>query len=92
MDDSFLARHVTVRGMVQGVAYRWTTLQQAEQLGVTGWVRNETDGSVQAHLEGTADAVSDLIAWMRHGPSGADVESVEDQQTSVEGHRSFQVH
>lgn len=92
MDDGYLARDVTVRGMVQGVAFRWTTLQRAEQQRVTGWVRNETDGSVQAHLEGSPDAVANVIAWMRHGPSGADVEALEERQSEIVGHRSFDVH
>lgn len=92
MDDGYLAREVTVRGQVQGVAFRWTTLQRAEQFRVTGWVRNETDGSVQAHLEGSPDAVANLIAWMRHGPSGASVESLDERQTKVVGYRKFDVY
>lgn len=92
MDDAYLARAVTVRGLVQGVSYRWATLQRAEQYRVTGWIRNQTDGSVSAHLEGSPDAVANLIAWMRHGPSGADVQELVEQQVEIMGHSSFEVH
>ncbi|UAL29248.1 acylphosphatase [Nocardioides rotundus] len=90
MDNrSDIARDVVVRGMVQGVSYRWTTQQEAERLHVRGWVRNEPDGSVRAHLEGEPEQVAELVAWMRQGPSGAQVESVDEQQGEVEGVSGF---
>ena len=66
--------HVT--GRVQGVSYRAAMQQEAERLGVTGWVRNEPDGSVAAHVEGEAAAVDALVAWCRRGPSGSRVRDV----------------
>lgn len=90
MDNgSDIARDVVVRGMVQGVSYRWTTQQEAERLRVRGWVRNEPDGSVRAHLEGEPEQVAELVAWMRHGPSGAQVESVDERQGELEGVSGF---
>ena len=88
-NGSDIARDVVVRGMVQGVSYRWTTQQEAERLRVRGWVRNEPDGSVRAHLEGEPEQVAELVAWMRHGPSGAQVESVDERQGELEGVSGF---
>ena len=70
------ARHVSVSGRVQGVFFRAWTQQQAEALGVVGWVRNCPDGHVEAHAEGEADAVEQLIERMHHGPPAAEVEEV----------------
>ena len=71
------ARHVRVSGRVQGVFFRVWTKEQADALGVGGWVRNCPDGSVEAHVEGDADAVERMIDAMRKGPGGANVERVE---------------
>lgn len=81
--------HVT--GRVQGVAYRAATQQEAERLGVTGWVRNEPDGSVAAHLEGERDAVDALVAWCRRGPTGSKVRDVAVREAAVTGDRGFRV-
>jgi acylphosphatase len=67
---------VVVTGRVQGVFFRASMREQAELLGVAGWVRNEPDGSVRAHLEGDADAVDSLVAWCSHGPPAAIVQDV----------------
>ena len=71
-----VARHVTVTGRVQGVFFRAWTREQAQQLGVTGWVRNCPDGRVDAHVEGEQDAVERLIALLRQGPAAARVDDV----------------
>ncbi|WP_457208319.1 acylphosphatase [Nocardioides sp. P5_C9_2] len=81
--------HVT--GRVQGVAYRAATQQEAERLGVTGWVRNEPDGSVAAHLEGEVDAVEALVAWCRRGPTGSRVRDVAVRDAAVAGDRGFRI-
>ena len=70
------ARHVTVTGRVQGVFFRAWTKQQADELGVTGWVRNCPDGRVDAHVEGEDSAVQRLIDQLRRGPPAAQVEDV----------------
>jgi acylphosphatase len=69
-------RHVIIRGRVQGIGYRaWTEVIALER-GVEGWVRNRRDGSVEAVLIGTEQAVAEMIEACRHGPPGARVESI----------------
>ena len=68
---------VHVTGRVQGVWFRAWTRQQAQALGLTGWVRNEADGSVRAHLEGLADAVDDMLKRLWQGPDLSEVSAVE---------------
>ena len=70
------ARRLTIRGRVQGVFFRAWTKQQAEALGIGGWVRNCPDGSVEALVAGDADAVEAMIGRMRQGPPGAKVEQM----------------
>jgi acylphosphatase len=67
---------VKVTGRVQGVAFRWYAVQEAERLGVRGWIRNEPDESVAGHFEGPAEAVDALVAWCGRGPSSASVRHV----------------
>lgn len=68
--------HVCISGRVQGVFYRSTTRDRAEQLGLTGWVRNTSDGKVEAIFEGEETAIKDMIAWCHKGPGFADVSDV----------------
>ncbi len=82
---------VKVTGRVQGVAFRWYAAQEAQRLGVRGWVRNEPDESVAAHLEGDADAVEAMVAWCGHGPSSARVRHVAVTEAQPTGARAFEV-
>jgi len=68
-----------ISGRVQGVYYRASAVQQAQFLGLTGWVMNCADGSVEAVAEGPRSKIEELIAWCRQGPAGARVASVEVQ-------------
>jgi acylphosphatase len=66
-----------IRGRVQGVGFRYAMHGEAQALGVTGWVRNRRDGSVEAVVQGTPSSVEVLRAWAAHGPPGANVSGVE---------------
>jgi acylphosphatase len=67
---------VVVEGRVQGVWYRESCRSEAEAQKVSGWARNNEDGSVEAVLEGEPEAVSRVLEWMRHGPPRATVTRV----------------
>jgi acylphosphatase len=71
-----IARHVRITGHVQGVFFRAWTVEQANALGVTGWVRNCPDARVEAHVEGDDAAVEQMIERLRRGPPAAQVEDV----------------
>ena len=71
-----VARHVTVTGRVQGVFFRAWAREQAQALGVSGWVRNCPDGRVEAHIEGEQAAVEQLVQRLHRGPPSAQVEDV----------------
>jgi acylphosphatase len=82
---------VRITGMVQGVSFRAYARRQAQQLGVTGWIRNEKDGSVVGHFEGPDDAVDALVDWCRHGPAYADVDDVVVSPAEPSGATGFVV-
>ncbi len=71
-----IARHVSITGHVQGVFYRAWLRDEADRIGVTGWVRNCPDGRVEAHVEGEAAAVEQIVERLRQGPSSAQVDAV----------------
>ena len=72
-----ITRHLRIHGTVQGVWFRESMRLEAEQLGVTGWVRNRFEGSVEALVRGTPHAVEAIIEWCKSGPERAEVTRVE---------------
>jgi acylphosphatase len=83
---------VVVSGWVQGVGFRASCAREATRLGVTGWVRNRWDGSVEALFEGPADAVEAIVKWCYHGPPAADITGVEvSEPPSDVPYRSFSI-
>jgi acylphosphatase len=84
-------RRLLVRGRVQGVAFRWSTRDEARRLGLDGWVRNLADGSVEAVFEGPRDVVAMAEAWCATGPPSAHVTGVEARDEPVEGHSGFAI-
>lgn len=86
-----IRRRVIVYGMVQGVFYRDTCRRIAWQHGVTGWVRNRPDGTVEAVFEGKQDAVDRMVAWARRGPPHAAVERIEALAEEPEGLTGFSI-
>lgn len=85
MNPPAVTRRLVVRGLVQGVSYRWSMVQAARRLGVRGWVRNRRDGSVEALAAGEAAAVEKLIRWARQGPDGARVDAVDVADAGTDG-------
>ena len=83
------SRQIRVQGRVQGVGFRYALRDEAERLGVTGWVRNRSDGSVQALLQGEQAAIERLLAWARQGPPGARVAALEEEPLAREFERPY---
>jgi acylphosphatase len=86
-----MRRRVVVHGRVQGVFFRDTTRRLALEHGVSGWVRNTWEGTVEAVFEGRPEAVQRLVAFVRRGPTGAHVERVEVFEEDEEGLTGFSI-
>ena len=82
---------VVISGRVQGVAFRDSTRRMAERLGLGGWVRNLSDGRVEAVFEGPAADVERAVAWCREGPPGARVTAAEPHPEEPAGETVFQI-
>ena len=74
---NLIAKHIIVRGKVQGVFFRKNTIQVAEKLNITGWVKNTDDGDVEIFAQADDKAIEQLIAWCRQGPPKAEVDKLE---------------
>jgi len=74
----------TVRGRVQGVGFRVATRRAAQALGVSGWVRNAPDGSVEVFAQGTPESVDELLAFLAAGPPGSHVSGVDTDEASAD--------
>jgi acylphosphatase len=76
---------LVVRGRVQGTYFRASTQREAKRLGVSGWVKNRADGSVEILAEGEEDAIRELYGWAQKGPSAARVDRVDTRWRSFTG-------
>ncbi len=92
MPDNHQRLHAKVFGRVQGVNFRFYTRLRAAQIGVTGWVRNRTDGSVEVVAEGTPQKLEKLIQFLNEGPESAAVSRVEmDWLAATDEFADFQI-
>ena len=82
---------VVVHGLVQGVWFRESCRRVAEEQGIAGWVRNRSDGTVEAVFEGEPQPVSVVVSWCRIGPPRAQVTDVDVSEETPEGIVGFQV-
>jgi acylphosphatase len=92
MSDEKVRRRILVHGKVQGVFFRDSTREAAENEGVSGWAANLDDGSVEVVLEGPRDAVQAVEEFCRVGPVSADVSSVDVTEEEPEGLSGFEMH
>jgi acylphosphatase len=84
--------HIIVKGRVQGVFFRDYTLKQAQQLNLTGWVRNLRDGSVEALLCGLEDNISSMLEWLGEGSPHSRVDNLQREDVeSDEKHTTFEI-
>jgi acylphosphatase len=90
-DEATVRKRIVAHGRVQGVFFRDSVRRRAQARGVSGWVRNCADGTVEAAFEGPASAVDELIRFAGAGPPGAEVESLDRYDEAVEGLTGFQV-
>jgi acylphosphatase len=83
-------RSIRVYGRVQGVFYRQSAKEQALRLGLTGFARNEPDGTVQIEVEGDAAAIDRFLKWCEVGPPAAGVDRVETRSGEFVGYSGFE--
>jgi len=88
---SVIRRRAVAHGRVQGVFFRDSTRREAERRGVSGWARNTADGTVEVVLEGSADGVEAMLAFLRGGPGHASVSRLEVAEEAPEGLVSFSI-
>ena len=87
---TIVARHLAIRGKVQGVFYRSWTVQVARDLGLAGWVRNRMDGSVEALVQGETDAVAAFVDLAWEGPRAARVEAIDAADAEIAYLKGFE--
>ena len=91
MSGDTVRRRLTIKGDVQGVNFREATRRKATEAGVAGWVRNRSDGAVEAVFEGPPEAVDQLVEFCNDGPTAATVERVDVAEEEPETLSGFDV-
>ena len=89
--DVIKAKNFRISGRVQGVCYRMATVEQARQLGLTGWVKNLPDGGVEVYACGSVADLATLQRWLQQGPPMARVEQVQAEDAQVDEYREFSI-
>ena len=80
---------INIYGRVQGVGFRYSALQKANEMGITGFVKNRTDGSVYMEVEGEKDLIEEFISWCKRGPSWSRVDDLKVMDIPFNNYRSF---
>ncbi|MCU1406536.1 MAG: acylphosphatase [Glaciihabitans sp.] len=86
-----IRRHAVVHGEVQGVGFRYNAQAVANKLGVTGFVRNRADGTVETEVEGSAEAVQRMLDWLAGGPTWAEVTAVDVTEKDPIGDTTYDI-
>jgi acylphosphatase len=84
-------RKITITGKVQGVFFRKFTLEKATLLGIKGWVKNESDGSVTVEVEGELHQLLAMTSWLKEGPPMAEVQDLMITHGEPQGYQDFQI-
>lgn len=82
---------VLISGQVQGVGYRYSTKEKAQTLGIVGWVRNLSNGKVEALIVGNHRQIESMMAWFHIGPPAASVSTVEAEEENTQEFKSFDI-
>ena len=90
-EENSAAFYARICGRVQGVGFRYSTIMEAQRLGVSGWVRNASNGDVEVWAEGSPEKLAQFLSWLHRGPQYARVDSVEKEDKTPHGYRGFDV-
>ena len=91
IDSDIICVHVFITGTVQGVGYRYSTVQEAQKRLIKGWVRNLRDGRVEAIFEGREPLINQMLQWCHHGPRNARVTDVAAETIETQGYQGFEI-
>ncbi len=84
-------KRLKITGEVQGVFYRATAVQQAKELNLRGWIRNDEEGSVTASVQGEEEKINEFIEWCRQGSPMAKVNHVDEEECEIENFKGFEI-
>jgi acylphosphatase len=89
--DNKIHYKIHISGHVQGVGYRWSCVNEARKRGITGIVKNLSDGRVYLEAEGSADQLNMLVEWCKRGPGNGFVDSVTTEESQLVNYRDFRI-
>lgn len=89
--SNVICLRAVISGQVQGVGYRYSTREQAQLLGLVGWVRNLADGRVEAMVEGERVQVNSMMEWFKEGPPTAEVVGIDIDEQPLGAFRAFEI-